>query len=49
MRLRDHEGLIRQKWGDVVFDDYNRYLTTCVNAFENDWQSLHQWSLRRKD
>ena len=49
MRLRDHEGLIRQKWGDVVFDDYNRYLTTCVNAFTHDWQSLHQWSLRRKD
>ena len=48
-RLRDHEGLIRQKWGDVVFDDYNRYLSTCVKAFENDWQSLHQWSLRRKD
>ena len=49
MRLRDHEGLIRGKWGDVVFDDYNRYLTTCINGFENNWQSLHQWSLRRHD
>jgi cyclopropane-fatty-acyl-phospholipid synthase len=49
MRLRDHESTIRQQWGDVVFDDYNRYLTTCVNAFENDWHSLHQWSLKRKD
>lgn len=49
MRLRDNEAAIRTTWGDLVFDDYNRYLSTCVNAFENDWQSLHQWSLRRKD
>jgi cyclopropane-fatty-acyl-phospholipid synthase len=49
MRLRDHEGVIRAKWGDVVFDDYDRYLTTCVKAFDQDWHSLHQWSLRRKD
>ena len=49
MRLRDHEGHIRQKWGDVVFDDYNRYLTTCVKGFDQNWQSLHQWSLRRHD
>lgn len=49
MRLRDHETHIRKTWGDVVFDDYDRYLTTCVNAFEHNWQSLHQWSLRRWD
>ena len=49
MRLRDHEGVIRERWGDEVFNDYNRYLTTCIKGFELNWQSLHQWSLRRLD
>ncbi len=48
-RLRDHEPVIREGWGDVVFEDYDRYLTTCVRAFDQDWHSLHQWSLRRND
>jgi cyclopropane-fatty-acyl-phospholipid synthase len=48
-RLRDHQPAIRERWGDAVFEDYNRYLTTCITAFEKDWQSLHQWSLRRLD
>lgn len=46
-RLRRNESRIRQKWGARLFDDYDRYLSTCINAFENNWQSLHQFSLRR--
>ena len=48
-RMRDHEGFIREKWGDAVFDDYDRYLSTCVTAFEKHYQSLAQYSLRRND
>lgn len=48
-RLRDHETEIRQRWGDQVFDDYDRYLSTCVTAFENHYQSLAQYRLRRID
>ncbi len=47
--LRKHEKEIRAKWGDQVFVDYDRYLTTCVKAFEQNWQSLHQFSLKRLD
>ena len=48
-RLRKNETLIREKWGSQVFEDYDRYLSTCVKAFENCWQSLHQFSLKRLD
>jgi cyclopropane-fatty-acyl-phospholipid synthase len=48
-RLRRNEALIREKWGDEVFDDYERYLSTCVNAFEKHYQSLAQYSLKRID
>jgi len=48
-RLRDNETLIKEKWGDQVFDDYDRYLSTCVTGFEKHYQSLAQWSLRRVD
>lgn len=47
--VRKHEATIRAKWGDTVYADYDRYLTTCINAFENDWQSLHRFSLKRLD
>ncbi len=49
MRLRDHEKEIRAHWGDTVFSDYDRYLSTCVNSFEKHYQSLAQYSLRRID
>jgi len=45
-RLRDHEKTIRQKWGDQVFEDYDRYLSTCVTAFANHWSSDVQMKLR---
>src|SRR5262249_54170002 len=48
-RLRDHEKLIREKWGDRTFEDYDRYLSTCVRAFEMHYQSLAQYALRRID
>lgn len=48
-RLRDHEAEVRQKFGDQVFDDYDRYLSTCVNAFQNHYSSLAQYALRRID
>ncbi|MCA9517359.1 MAG: class I SAM-dependent methyltransferase [Myxococcales bacterium] len=48
-RMRLHEDHIRKTWGDQVFDDYDRYLRTCVRGFEMHYQSLAQYSLRRID
>ncbi len=48
-RMRKHEELIRSKWGDEVFDDYDRYLGACVRGFEMHYQSLAQYALRRID
>lgn len=45
-RLRAHETTIREKWGDRVYDDYDRYLSTCVRAFDNHWSSDVQMKLR---
>ena len=47
--VEKHEATIIKRWGQQVFDDYTRYLTTCINAFEHNWQSLHQYSLKRLD
>lgn len=46
-RMQMHEADIRQKWGDQVYDDYDRYLSTCVRAFDNHWSSDVQMKLRR--
>ena len=48
-RMKLHEKAIRAKWGDRVFDDYDRYLSTCVNAFDKHYSSLAQYELRRID
>jgi cyclopropane-fatty-acyl-phospholipid synthase len=45
-RLRLHEAKIRATWGDQVFVDYDRYLSTCVKAFANHWSSDVQLKLR---
>ncbi|MBM4359927.1 MAG: class I SAM-dependent methyltransferase, partial [Deltaproteobacteria bacterium] len=45
-RLRLHEAKIRATWGDTVFEDYDRYLSTCVRAFANEWSSDVQLKLR---
>ena len=46
-RLRLHEKTIKDKWGDQVFVDYDRYLSTCVTAFANHWSSDVQMKLRK--
>lgn len=46
-RLLEHEATIRERWGDQVFDDYDRYLGTCVRAFDNHWSGDVQMKLRR--
>ena len=48
-RLRDHEAVIKERWGAQLFADYDRYLSTCVRGFEMHYQSLAQYSLRRID
>jgi cyclopropane-fatty-acyl-phospholipid synthase len=48
-RLREHESTIREKWGDKVFVDYERYLDTCVRCFDKFYSSLAQYELRRLD
>lgn len=46
-RFRSHEATIRRKWGDQVYDDYDRYLSTCVRAFDAHWSSDVQMKLRQ--
>jgi cyclopropane-fatty-acyl-phospholipid synthase len=45
-RLQAHEKTIRNKWGDTVYDNYVRYLSTCVRAFKNHWSSDVQMKLK---
>jgi cyclopropane-fatty-acyl-phospholipid synthase len=46
-RLQLNEAVIRERWGDQVYVDYDRYLDTCVRAFTNHWSSDVQMKLRR--
>lgn len=46
-RMKLHEATIRERWGDKVFDDYDRYLSTCVRAFDAHWSSDVQMKLRK--
>lgn len=46
-RLQLHEAEIRERWGNQVYDDYDRYLSTCVRAFDKHWSSDVQFKLRR--
>lgn len=48
-RLKMHEKTIREKWGDTVYVNYDRYLATCVRAFANHWSGDVQFKLRRID
>ncbi|MEC7522305.1 MAG: class I SAM-dependent methyltransferase [Myxococcota bacterium] len=45
-RLQANEAKIREQWGDKVYDDYERYLDTCVRAFDAHWSSDVQLKLR---
>ena len=46
-RLQRHEATIREQWGDQVYEDYDRYLGTCVRAFDNHWSGDVQMKLRK--
>lgn len=46
-RLRRHEPEIRARYGDARFDEYERYLSICVRAFQNHWSSDVRMKLRR--
>jgi cyclopropane-fatty-acyl-phospholipid synthase len=48
-RMRMNEAFIRQTWGNQLFDDYDRYLSTCVRSFGASWGSDVQMKLRRVD
>jgi len=55
-RMRANQAIIMEKgWGhrvmsngDTVWNNYERYLSTCVRAFENHWSSGVRMRLRRK-
>jgi cyclopropane-fatty-acyl-phospholipid synthase len=47
-RLQDNRSTIVRRWGPALYADYDRYLTFCVRGFEQNFQSLHQFSLRRR-
>lgn len=46
-RFRLHETTIRSKWGDTIWNNYERYLSTCVRAFDNHWSGDVQMKLRK--
>jgi cyclopropane-fatty-acyl-phospholipid synthase len=46
-RLIRHQAEITERWGRGTFEDYKRYLETCVMVFEQNYQSLAQIALRR--
>ena len=48
-RMFDHRGAGAPKWGEKLFNDYDRYLSACIRGFEMHYQSLAQYSLRRID
>jgi cyclopropane-fatty-acyl-phospholipid synthase len=48
-RLRLNEKTIVAKWGEKLFLDYDRYLSTCVMSFDKHYGSLAQFELRRID
>ncbi|HEX7602847.1 MAG TPA: class I SAM-dependent methyltransferase, partial [Polyangiaceae bacterium] len=45
-RLQLHEATIVETWGKKVYDEYVRYLDTCVRAFHNHWSSDVQMKLK---
>ncbi|MGE0884474.1 MAG: class I SAM-dependent methyltransferase [Blastocatellales bacterium] len=47
--LQKNEAVIRERWGNKTFEDYERYLSGCVGVFEKGFQSLAQLVLRRVD
>lgn len=48
-RLVAHEPVIRERWGDRVFAEYERYLRGCAVAFDRGYLTVAQISFRRVD
>lgn len=48
-RLEENQTEICIRFGKKVFFDYQRYLRACVMSFEEGYQSLAQFALRRMD
>lgn len=48
-RLRANEAVIRARFGDERFEEYDRYLAACVQSFAKGYVSLCRFSLRRLD
>jgi cyclopropane-fatty-acyl-phospholipid synthase len=48
-RLKENESVIRGRWGDALFAEYEQYLGGCVMVFDKGYQSLVQILLRRTD
>ncbi len=46
-RLQNNRETVVQQWGKELYDQYVRYLETCVMAFTEGYQSLVQLALRR--
>jgi len=47
-RLQANRETVERRWGSGLYADYDRYLMFCVRAFAQNFQSLHQFSLRRR-
>lgn len=48
-RLNANRDTIIAQWGERTYEDYRRYLETCVMVFSQGYQSLAQLALRRID
>ena len=48
-RLRQNEGIIRDRFGGERFEEYERYLAACVRSFAMGYVSLCRFALRRID
>jgi cyclopropane-fatty-acyl-phospholipid synthase len=48
-RLRQNRPTICSRWGESLYQEYERYLQACVTAFAGGYQSLAQFGLRRID
>ena len=46
-RMKLHEKKIRETWGDQIYQEYDRYLSTCVRGFANHWASDVQMKLKK--
>jgi cyclopropane-fatty-acyl-phospholipid synthase len=45
--MKLHEKKIRETWGDQIYQEYDRYLSTCVRGFANHWASDVQMKLKK--